>query len=226
MTQEVGVTHAAGDVAALRAAFQATGDRAPDPESCPRPETILRAVRGELPPAELRSVVDHTTVCAACAEDWRLAVAYQRELDEAVPARAPAHGSVIWRRWAAAAAAGLALFAVGLGWSGWFGTTDPAYRNGRRQAIRSLVPEGAALPREAFVLRWTAVPGAAAYEVEVTTEALAPIASAKRLPAPELQVPPTSLAGLPPGTRLYWQATALLADGSRLPSATFSARLR
>lgn len=226
------MTSDAGTDAALRAAFQASGDPPPDPDACPRPEVILQAVRGELPPAELRAVVAHTATCADCAEDWRLAAAYLRELSDAQEGSLPAASSsptrarpAAWRRWAVAAAA-MALVALGLGWRFGFGTGDPAYRDGRPRAVRSLLPERAELPAESFVLRWEAVPGAASYEAQVSTGALALVAAAKDLSAPTYQVPAASLAGVPPGSLLYWQITAVLGDGHRLTSPTFSVLLR
>ncbi len=225
------MTSDAGNDDALRAAFQASGVPPPDPDACPRPEVILQAVRGELSPAELRTAVEHTATCADCAEDWRLAAAYLRELREeqvgSVPASSlsPRARPAAWQRWAVAAAA-MALLALGLGWRFGFGTGDPAYRDGRPQAIRSLLPESTELPAESFVLRWEAVPGATAYEAQVSTGALAPVASVKGLSAPTYQVPSSSLAGLPPGSLIYWQITAVLGDGHRLTSPTFSVLLR
>ena len=49
----------AQQLARLRAAFIASDDPAPDPQSCPTPETLWSAVRGELPAPQLREVLDH-----------------------------------------------------------------------------------------------------------------------------------------------------------------------
>ena len=58
----------------LREAFAAsTGTAA---AGCVAPETIVDALRGTLPPERVRAVVEHTAACPACAEDWRLAVAF------------------------------------------------------------------------------------------------------------------------------------------------------
>lgn len=216
-----------GDLASLRAAFQVAGEPAANPETCPRPEAILQAVEGELSATELRAVVEHTASCAACAEDWRIAAAYVRELGaQRVPRVATTPPS--WRRWALAAAAAVATVAVGLAWFEGPNPAyrDPVYRDHRPAALRSLVAEGAALPADAFVLRWEAVPGATAYEVQILTEALDPVTSAKELAAPEIRIPASSLAALPSGSLLYWQVTARQGDGSRLVSPTFAVRLR
>ncbi len=215
-----------GDLAALRAGFQAVGEPAANNESCPQAEAILQAVEGELSPTELRTVVEHTASCAACAEDWRIAAAYVRELG--AQTAAPRAATSGWRRWALPAAAAVALVAVGLAWfdGPHPADRDPVYRDQRPAVLRSLVAEGTTLPADAFVLRWEAVPGATAYEVQILTEALDPVTSAKELAAPELRIPASSLAALPSGSLLYWQVTARQGDGSRLVSPTFAVRLR
>jgi hypothetical protein len=214
----------------LRAAFTAPADAAPETETCPPPERIWAAVRGELPPAELREVVDHTAFCAACAEDWRLAAELARE-EEARPAAAPAPSNVVYGRFrrfgnvAAAALAAMLLLVVGLRVTGVIGTDEPIYRAGERPAIESRVPEAAALPAERFVLGWTPVPEAAGYDVRVSTEGLRVIHEARGVGGTELQVPASALEGLPPGTRLLWQVEAALPEGAREVSKTFVTRL-
>lgn len=220
--------------ARLRAAF-ATADAAPDPQSCPAAETIWSAVRGELPPAQLREVVDHTARCSACAEDWRLAVELNRqqaagaEDQDAAPRRL---GTVVhgrfgrWRPLAAAAAlaAGL-LIAVGVYHQGPSSPQEPAYREASHAGIRSLVPAGAALPRKAAVLRWSPLAGATGYDVQVSTEDLKSVATAKGLTAAEYRISEGTLAPLPHGTKLLWRVDAVRADGSHQTSPTFSTPL-
>jgi hypothetical protein len=138
------------ELARLRAAFAAPAVAAPGPESCPAPETIWEAVRGELPPAELRQVVEHTASCAACAEDWRLAAELVRQpatAAETAPGKV-LQGRFGWRPLMAAAAlaAGL-LIVVGMYRTGIVGPGQPIYREAGSEAIRSLIPENQALPR-------------------------------------------------------------------------------
>lgn len=214
----------------LRAAF-AVSDSAPDPEACPAPETIWAAVRGELPPQELRSVVDHTATCAACAEDWRLAVEVDRQSTAAQTTTVP--GNVIvgrfgrMRTWTAAAAlaAGL-LIAVGVYRTGGFGPQPPTYREAPGTAVRSLLAEGEALPRQTAALRWSPVPGASSYDVRVSTEDLRVVDTAEGLTATEYRVPESALSGLPAGAKLLWQVEAVFPDGTRQSSPTFSNPLR
>jgi Putative zinc-finger len=215
------MNHEAQQISRWRAAFAAS-DAAPDPASCPTPETLWSAVRGELPAEQMREVVDHVATCAACAEDWRLAAELVRQEEKA----ATVPGKVIpgrfgqWRPLAAAAAlaAGL-LIAVGV-----YRTQpvqEPTYREVQHAGIRSLLPEGQALPRQAAVLRWSPLAGAVSYDVQVSTEDLRTVATAKGQTATEYRVPESALADLPSGARLLWQVDAVRPDGTHENSQTF-----
>lgn len=216
------------ELTGLRTAFAAPA-AAPDPESCPAPETIWEAARGELPPAELREVVEHTAFCAACAEDWRLAAELVRP--SAAAERAP--GKVLqgrfgqWRPWLAAAAlaAGL-LVAVGIYRTGSFGPAAPTYREAGSESVRSLLAEGQALPRQRAVLRWSPVAGAESYDVRISTEDLRLALAAQSLKTASYSIPESDLARLPPGTKLLWQVDAVFPDGTRRSSQTFTTPLR
>ena len=217
----------AQQISRWRAAFAAS-DAAPDPASCPTPETLWSAVRGELPAPQMEAVVDHVAACASCAEDWRLAAELRREEEKA----ATVPGKVIpgrfgqWRPLAAAAAlaAGL-LIAVGV-YRVNQPAPEPTYREAQHAGIRSLLPEQQALPREAAVLRWSPLAGAVSYDVQVSTEDLRAVATAKGQTATEYRIPQNALSGLPSGTRLLWQVDAVRADGSHENSPTFITPLK
>jgi hypothetical protein len=217
----------------LRAAFTAPAAHTPAAEDCPSPETIWSAVRGELAPQALREVVGHTARCAACAEDWRLAVEVNRQAgaqEETAPGRLPANVVVgrfgRWRSVAAAAAlaAGL-LVAVGI-YREAIVPGQPTYRATPQTAVSSLLAAGQTLPRQAAVLRWTPLPGATSYDVSVSTEDLRPIASAHGQTATAYQLPQDALAGLPPGAKLLWQVDAVFPDGHKVASPTFTTPLQ
>ncbi len=221
------------ELARLRAAFTAPTMDVPAPEDCPPPETLWSAVRGELPPRALREVVDHTARCAACAEDWRLAVEVNRQAgaqEDSAPGSLP--GNVIvgrfgrWRSLAAAAAlaAGL-LVAVGI-YREALGPGRPTYRESQQATVRSLLAAGQALPRQAAVLRWTPLAGATSYDVSVGTEDLRQIASSHGQAATEYRLPQAALAGLPAGAKLLWRVDAIFPDGHRVESSTFTTLLR
>jgi len=215
----------------LRIAFAAPAVAAPEPERCPPPETIWAAVRGELPPRELREVVEHTAVCEACAEDWRLAAELVRQETAAAAETTP--GKVLQGRFgawrpllaAAALAAGL-LIAVGLYRTGAFSPGPPAYREAESETIRSLLAKNQALPRQGAVLRWSPVPGAESYDVRISTEDLRLVFTAQSLKSPSYSIPESALASLPPGAKLLWQVDAVFPDGTRRSSPTFTASVR
>jgi hypothetical protein len=218
------------ELARWRSAFTAPAEAAPAPEDCPAPETIWAAVRGELPPHEMREVVDHTARCEACAEDWRLAVEVDRKgarQTEAVPGKVIVGRFGQWRPMfaAAALAAGL-LVAVGVYREAIVPTQTPIYREAEGTQVRSLLPAGQALPRQGAVLRWTPLAGAASYDVSVSTEDLRQVASAQGQAATEYRLPEAALAGLPAGAKLLWQVEAVFPDGHRVTSPTFTTLLQ
>ncbi len=214
----------------LRRAF-AVSQAAPAPESCPDPEKIWEAVRGELPPREVETIVEHTAVCASCAEDWRLAAAFQTAEPAISTAPAPAPAGVVrygpWQRVRTYVLAAAAMLAVGVVGIQVYQAQQPdpgaaGYREGQQDAIQSRIADGAFLPRDRFLLRWSAPAAAGAtYDIEVSTEDLRVVSSAEDLRTPEHQVPASALAGLPTGSRLLWKVEADLPDGSHLSSPTF-----
>jgi hypothetical protein len=216
-------------LARLRAAFAASAD-APDPESCPAPEVIWAAVRGELPPSELRQVLEHIAACAACAEDWRLASELQRESAAAAtvaPAKVLQGRFGRWRPLTAAAAlaAGL-LIAVGIYRTGNFGPQEPTYREAENEAIQSLLADNQELPRQGAELRWSPVAGAESYDIRVSTEELRLVWTADGQKSTSHGIPESALAGLPPGSKLLWQVDAVFPDGTRRSSPTFRVTVR
>jgi hypothetical protein len=214
------------ELASLRQAFATHPPQTTDPSACPAPEKIWDAVHGLLPPGEVREIVQHTALCAACAEDWRLARTMQEQeaATTAVPAPlrfAPRQHRL--RNFGLAAAAALAFAVVGVQWLEKPPAAPPEYREGQQAAIHSRVAEGRALPRERFVLEWTAPanPASTTYGVEVSTEDLRVVASADGLRAPRYQVPANALRDLPAGSRLLWKVEADLPEGGHVSSPTF-----
>lgn len=210
------------DLSRLRVAF--TAPDAGSPGSCPEPDRIWEAVRGELPPEEVREIVDHVAVCASCAEDWRIAMEFEKESARqetaAVVRSFPARR---FQPWIAAAAAALVLTVGGVYVRE---TTKPgpvAEYRGEKTGIRSLA--GETRPRQAFVLPWTPVEGAESYDLLVTTAELSTVADPRGLATAQFQVPESALADLPDGARLHWRVTAVFPDGARTQSPTFTTAL-
>ncbi len=218
-----------GDDDALRAAFAASPQK-PQGASCPTPEALLRAFTGEAPRGERRAVVAHLATCAACAEDWRLA----REImpDEAgAQARdeRPEAASVVvgpWLRSGLIALAAALVAAAGVGWWPRLVTPPPAvYRQTQSEAPRALVPDGAALPRDAFELRWDYAQADARYAVTLSDAALEALFEARDLEQRAVVVPAAALGTLPDGATLLWQVEARLPDGRQARSSTFRVRI-
>ena len=204
----------------LREAFQAQRAAATPPDACPPAAEIWSAVRGELTAEQRRALIDHTSACGACAEAWRLAMDVSRD---PISTHRP-----WWRTFAPLAAAAALILALGGGLWLWRapGPVDtPGFRGGDAPVIRSLVPEGKALPRQDFRLRWSEGPEGSNYDVRVTTESLQVLAGGRRLAEPSFLVPESALAPLPKDSKILWRVEAVLPDGERVASPTFVTRL-
>jgi hypothetical protein len=222
------------DLATLRDGFAAlacepeaetgtTGDH-------PEPDTIYAAVHGELSPGALRDVVEHIAACPRCAEEWRLAMAFAEEAEEAEgaesPRRAAAPPRPALRLVPIAAALVVAVLAAGV----WLTVgqspeqTAPVYREAPSAGdIVSLLPEGVPLDREEPVLRWRlgeeGAPEGTTYDVLVGTRStLEPVAEGYDLTEAELRIPAQALASLGTDEELAWRVEATLPDGSVVSS--------
>jgi hypothetical protein len=205
------------DDRALREAFTALAEHSAPRADCPDPERLLAVQRGGAPGAEAAAVVGHLAGCPSCSEAWRLA----RELPVFVEA-APAAGARWWGGWMRA---GLAASIVAAAVAG-LRPSAPVYREGAARPIRSLIAEDRALPRSAFVLRWTGGAPGSRYDVDVATEDLAVLHRARGLEKAELTVPEAALAALPAGARVLWRVEAQAPDGTRASGMTFVTRVR
>jgi hypothetical protein len=174
---------------------------------------------GELEIEAARAFGDHAGMCPECATAWRLAQAWADQVSRtrlAVRRRTGIYALV------AAAALALAFVLLPSG----PGLRPPVMRSPDKAAASSLLDEDAVLSVREAVLRWSAGPEGARYDVRVTDTALRAIAGAAALSEPEYQVPLESLADLADGDRILWQVETVLPDGSRSTSETFSARIR
>lgn len=207
--------------------------------ACPEAERLYEAASGELPAAQRLAVLDHVAGCAECTEAWRLAleisesgVADSSTSPAAVPIRRdrepaglrPAGGRVS-ETLKFAIAAGLVI-AIGL--TVYIGIPTevpaPAYREVPTPlAPASLTPD--ALPRERFLLQWSAGPAGSTYTVRLMTMDLQPVLVENGVAGRELLVPSAVLDGLASGTRLLWQVDARLADGQQIVSAAYAVTL-
>jgi len=211
------------ELSRLRAAFTAPAPVAAT-TSCLEPDRIWEAVRGELPPEEIREIVDHVALCASCAEDWRIAMAFEKESQSQrkdvvlpFPARR-------FQSWIAAAAAVLVLSVGGLLYQ------QTQKINPEPERYRGTGPKTVAeqtCPRQACVLTWPPAEGAESYEILVSNSAeLTTVADPKGLTSARYQVPASALAGLPSGTRLQCTVTAVFPDGRVEQVSSFPATVK
>jgi hypothetical protein len=219
------------ELARLRKAFAAPGP-APEPGGCPPSDRIWLAVRGELPPADLRGILDHVATCSACAEDWRIAMAFEEEARAtgaiAVPAARSRFGMRALRPFLVAAALVVATVTG-------YQLHQPLHQpkapvsidrggEGEQTDIRSLLPTGhEVLSRDHFVLRWTADPRAESYSLLVSTSKLDLLFQKEGITGTTFQVPADALKGLRSGAKVSWLVTPVFPDGSQSPGTTFQA---
>jgi hypothetical protein len=209
----------------VRRDFAALDDRESARTACPAPEAIWGAVHAAASAREARAIAEHVAACPSCAADWRLAM---RAPDRPVAAEvATAERS---RRLfprlvplaavsAAALLAAVALFVVRQG------QAPPSYRMPERAQIGSLLADGAALNADRFILQWSPGPEGTRYAVRVSTRQLTRLAGAEALVEPRYQVPREALSRLGHGDVVLWQVEAILPDGRRLASGTFTVRV-
>lgn len=210
------------------------GERTP---FCPDDQTIAACYDTRLAPTQQDRVVQHLAGCAHCrARLGMLARLAERSdvvtVPEAVLARAkqmPAGDRGLRRRWPAAAAAAVAILAVGLvltlgrypvqGPAG----VEPATERGDAplRQLRSVEPsgsrprilnpaEGSQLEPGALEFRWTPVDGAAGYELLLMDDSGNPLLT-ERLEKTAFR--PGGTPGVEPGAHYYLRVTAYLADG-------------
>lgn len=208
----------------LREGFAALADDAPAGEPLDA-ERVLRAARGELPPAETAALAERAASDPVVAEAWRLALALERA--SALAPVVPISSGRRWR-WMAGLAAAAAVTA---------GIVAPLlYTQHRRQPasmrglnaaeVASRLGDAEALPRERFLLRWSAGPDSSLYDVVVSDGDLNVLFRGRQLETPELLVPEAAFEPLASGAEVLWRVEVLAPDGSRQSSETFVQRLR
>jgi len=194
----------------------AARDQSSAHEQHPDAEELYEAAAGNLDRARRLEIIDHVAKCAECTQAWRIALEVG-----AREAKVP----VTQRPWRFALAASVIL-AVGL-------VTylvipvdheTPQYREG----VDPLAPVsaiGSTLPRDQFVLRWSAGPAGTTYLVRLSTADLGSLLVKSDIAATELVVPGSVLANVKTGEELLWQVEAQLPDGRRVVSETYAVQL-
>lgn len=212
----------------LREAFASLSQGAEGRPDCPEPERLWQAANGDLPAAEIQSLVDHTAGCASCAEDWRMAHELAPKAEPTVaafPTKRPQPRPTWWL--AAAAALLLALVSAPL----WRASTpvdspETVRTPGDSVAILSLIPDDGVLSRDDCVLRWSSGPApVVAYKLLVSTESFEVLTRQEGLEEPTYRVPSEVLRQVPAGGKILWQVEAVGPADRRFLSPTFIHRL-
>jgi hypothetical protein len=214
------------DLASLRDGFAALACE-PEPATlgdCPGPDAIYDAVHGELSSGALRDVVEHIATCPRCAEEWRLAMAFTEEAEEA---EAQTWRRSVGRSWPAlrlvpiAATLVVALLAAGV----WFTVGQspeqaaPVNRDaGAGYTLVPVAPESEPLDRSDPVLRWRfdgrEAPECTTYDLLVMFgDSYEDAIEVDDLESASYTLPPEVLEDLPPGTVLQWRVKATTPDG-------------
>jgi len=186
-------------------------------EQHPDAEELYEAASGNLERARRLEIVDHVAKCAECTQAWQIALDVGARGSQVAVTRRPWHFAL----------AASVILAVGL--VTYFvipvdqGT--PQYRDG----VDPLAPVsaiGSTLPRDRFVLRWSAGPPGTTYMVRLSTADLAPLLDQSDIVATELVIPGSMLANVKAGEQLFWQVEARLPDGRRAASHTYVVRVQ
>jgi hypothetical protein len=208
----------------LREAFQSLGEASHENLSAADLVQVWRAVSGELPAHERRELVDRTASDPALADAWRIALELWRETAQPLPAATGRR-----RFWMQSGLAAAAVLLIGIAIGIVFRLSpapDETFRDPDHYVIESLVPSDAALPRDAFRLRWKPGPQDSRYRVRATTEDLQVLATVSDLTVPELVLDRERLANLATGARVLWQVDVTLPGGRTIASPTYSVRVQ
>lgn len=210
----------------LREVLASVAETAGDGADCPDPNRLWLSGRDELDPEENERVVEHLARCTSCGTAWRIA----RDLAPATatPERIIETSWIARGGWMRLAAAAVLIIAVGGAY--YFlaprtGDRESTYRMQESESLRSLVDETIPLPRNDFVLRWTAGPEGTLYDVIVTSETMEILARGSELDEPEFKVPEAALGAVESGSRVFWQVNARLPDGRQMESEAFVVRV-
>jgi hypothetical protein len=208
--------------ARLQQAYRAVGRLGSAGESCPSAAEMWRAAQGELSQREALRVVDHVSTCRACIGAWQLANELAPDgTGSAASSRPRARRSIPGWGMALAAAVFLGLVTLPFLLERRSPPEVSTFRSVDLLEISSAVAADTPLPRRDCVLRWTAPEGAVSYRLDVTTEELEPLITARGLDASEFRIPTEKLDVVEPGGRILWRVEATMPDGNRILSPTF-----
>jgi hypothetical protein len=203
-----------------------------DGRHCPGDEAIHDAVTGTASIEQRRRIVDHTAVCGACSQSWRLALELERAqpgvtVMEARPRQAPQRAV----NWIMAAAAAI-VAAIGIVWL--LPQFDPGIpppsgssvlRGNEQRTFELQGPKEFRLDEASLTLSWEPVEGAREYRVRIVNEALVGL-HAETVDEARLTLSSKVLEQTVDGQTIFWFVQAEMSDGSVLRSETASAIVR
>jgi len=210
----------------LEQAWRADYEPYADGQECPSDAEIFEAVTQGVDIEHRRSIVEHTAICGACAQSWRIAAEIERarpgiiQADDQFQAR--------WRRpvpWAVAAAA-VSIMAIGVVWM--LPQIDPGtpppgdvsvLRGNDVEGFGINAPDEVTISGEPPVLSWQAVDNAREYHVRIVDDELNPVYAAT-VETNRLKLPTEALYDSDDGQTIYWYVLAMLTDGAQRRSET------
>ena len=194
----------------LRRMYGALLHRRSGAGAAPDPDRLLALVEGRGEEAQRLATLDAAMADAHVAREFELL----RALAANRPTPTPA-----WRRPAVlvplAAAAVLVAVAIPVV-ERWRATPAAETMRDVVQAPAPLAPAAEVAPADARTFRWTAVPGARSYVLEILTSSGRPLFTT-RTTATSATLPPDVVVA--PGIEHWWWVTAELADGTQRRSA-------
>lgn len=192
----------------LRQMYERLKTRTPtDRAGCLAPEQVMRLASGVATEAERLDGFEHVSACASCRAELDLAAAV------VAAGVALERGPRLSSPWLALAASVLVLVGGVTLWRT-AGLRDDVQRGGDDR-VMLVAPIGTVPPAAAERLVWHAVPGATSFEVEVL-DGSGTVVFGAGTPDTTATVPDGTLL---PGVEYRWRVTAVLANGSRRPSA-------
>jgi hypothetical protein len=212
------------DEETLRRLFQESTGRASPGENreCPPTETLVDAAapgRSALP----TTLLDHLAACRDCAQEFQVLRDVARWAERAGGAKRPrTRPAGQWaggRLWTSVAAAAVLLVLFPFVRE----TVVPAgrYRAPAAETIRALVDENRPVSREVAILRWSSPGAGSIYQLTIVREDLTVLHTAEGLTATEYAVPPSVLASVPEGNRVFWRVEARVPGGRTVASSVF-----
>lgn len=188
----------------------------------PSREQLVGLADGSLAAADRDQVIDHLTACSDCAVLVKTLREQHSALAEVASRRAPP----AWGLRAAAVLVGAALLVGALLIMQSPRERAPVLRSEpETSGLTALVEDDVSLPRDRFVLRWSAPPEARTFTVTLLTTGLAVVHRATGIEAHQYQIPAGALAKIGPGTRLLWTVETVTTSGQRLISTAAAVQI-